>query len=157
MTEYPPGLLGAISSLFGRSIAISHRVDWTLDAMIAEGQCEFFRRFDPAYDRVWAVMDGATPKGGLTIEGPRPPNESARLRFFILHESLRGQGLGRRLIMEAMQFCRDNHWRRIYLTTLPDLAAASHLYSELGFILVAQATETFHGSSSVELKYECTI
>lgn len=52
ITEYPPGLLGVISALFGRSIAASHGVDWTLDAMIAEQQCEFFRRFDPELDRV---------------------------------------------------------------------------------------------------------
>jgi GNAT superfamily N-acetyltransferase len=157
MTEYPPGLIGAISSLFGRTIAVSHGVDWTLDAMIAEQQCEFFRRFDPECDRVWVVMDGAIPKGGLTIEGPRRPTDPARLRFFILDESVRGQGLGRRLIAEAMQFCRDKHWRRIYLTTLPGLHAALHLYAELGFALVAETPGTFHGTRFFEQRYECLI
>jgi hypothetical protein len=51
--DYPPGLVGTIAALFGRCIAASHGVDWTLDVMIAEAQCEFFRRFDSARDRVW--------------------------------------------------------------------------------------------------------
>src|SRR5579862_3497204 len=109
LAEYPPGLIGTISALFGRSIAASHGVDWTLDAMIAEQQIELFRRFDPARDRVWVALDAGTPMGALTIEGPRPEagQDAARLRFFILAESLRGLGLGRRMVAEAMRFCRE--------------------------------------------------
>ncbi|HEY3786266.1 MAG TPA: hypothetical protein VGL55_13365 [Steroidobacteraceae bacterium] len=35
---YPPGLIGTVGSLFGRCIAASDGVDWTLDWMIAEQQ-----------------------------------------------------------------------------------------------------------------------
>jgi GNAT superfamily N-acetyltransferase len=157
IADYPPGLIGTISSLFGRHISASHGVDWTLDAMIAEQQCEFFRRFDPELDRVWVTMDGSVAKGGLTIEGPRPTSNSARLRFFILDESLRGLGFGRRMLVEAMQFCRDKQWRRVYLTTLPGLDAALHLYSEQGFLLVSETPGTFHGSGFAEQTYECAI
>jgi len=52
LEDYPSGLFGVISTLFGRTISASHGVDWTLDAMIAEQQCEFFRRFDPERDCV---------------------------------------------------------------------------------------------------------
>jgi hypothetical protein len=91
--DYPPGLIGTIAALFGRSIAASHGVNWTLDAMIAEQHCEFFRRFDPKRDRVWVAMDQGIPRGGLTIEGPRPDagRESARLRFL---SSMRGSAAG---------------------------------------------------------------
>lgn len=152
LADYPPGLIGTICALFGRSIAASHGVDWTLDAMIAEQQIELFRRFDPARDRVWVALDGAAPKGGLTIEGPRPEagQDAARLRFFILDESLRGLGLGRRMVAEAMRFCRDRHYPRVYLTTLPGLDAAFRLYAEHGFVLVEQRDEAFHGSRFVE-------
>src|SRR5580704_16919741 len=96
LEDYPPGLIGTISALFGRHMATSHGVDWTLDAMVAEQQCEFFRRFDPKRDRVWVALDQGQPRGALTIDGPRPEEgrEWARLRFFILDEALRGQGLG---------------------------------------------------------------
>jgi GNAT superfamily N-acetyltransferase len=152
MADYPPGLIGTITALFGRSIAASHGVDWTLDAMIAEEQIELFRRFDPARDRVWVALDSGTLKGGLTIEGPRPEagQSAARLRFFVLDESLRGLGLGRRMVAEAMRFCRDQRYPRVYLTTLPGLDVAFRLYAELGFVLVERRGELFHGSRFVE-------
>lgn len=157
LEEYPPGLIGMVTALFGSGIAASHGVDWTLEAMIAQKQCEFFRRFDPKRDRVWFVMGGELPAGALTIEGPRPEEgeEAARLRFFILDPSLRGRGLGRRMLSEAMQFCRESGYRRVYLTTLPRLDAALHLYEECGFTLVSQASKAFHGSDHLEQVLEC--
>ena len=152
LEEYPPGLIGTVTALFGRSIAASHGVDWTLDVMIAEQQCDFFRRFDSGRDRVWVAMEGDQPRGALTIEGPRPDagQDGARLRFFILDPSLRGQGLGRRMLSEAMQFCRESGYRRVYLTTLQGLDAARHLYEECGFTLKSQANAPFHGSRHLE-------
>ncbi|HEY1891041.1 MAG TPA: GNAT family N-acetyltransferase [Steroidobacteraceae bacterium] len=157
LEEYPPGLIGTVTALFGSGIAASHGVDWTLEAMIAEKQCEFFRRFDPGRDRVWVAMEGDQPSGALTIEGPRPEvgEEAARLRFFILHPSLRGRGLGRRMLRDAMQFCRESGYRRVYLTTLPQLDAALHLYQEFGFTLVSQAPQSFHGSHHLEQVLQC--
>ncbi len=156
LTEYPPGLIGMVAALFGRCIAASHGVDWTLDAMIAEQQCDFFRRFDPARDRVWAVMNRGEPQGALTIDGPRPElgRDAARLRFFILDESLRGLGLGRRMVADAMRFCDAQEYRRVYLTTLPGLDAALRLYQEHGFSLASTSEEMFHGSSYMEQTLE---
>src|SRR5271165_1740750 len=115
MKDYPPGLIGTVATLFGQTIAASHGVDWTLDAMIAEQQCEFFRRFDSERDRVWVAMKDGSPRGALTIDGPRPETEreGARLRFFILDASLRGRGLGRLMVAEAMRFCRQRRYRRV--------------------------------------------
>jgi GNAT superfamily N-acetyltransferase len=159
MKDYPPGLIGVVSALFGRTISASHRVDWTLDAMIAEQQCEFFRRFDPERDCVWIAMSGGVPRGALTIDGPRPETgrQSARLRFFILDESLRGRGLGRVMVAAALQFCRDKHYPRIFLTTLPGLDAAMHLYAEHGFQQIAESDMGFHGSAFVEQTLECRL
>jgi ribosomal protein S18 acetylase RimI-like enzyme len=152
LEEYPPGLIGTVTALFGSGIAASHGVDWTLEAMIAEKQCEFFRRFAPGRDRVWVAMQGDRPLGALTIEAPRPEacEQAARLRFFILDPCLRGRGLGRRMMREAMQFCRESEYRRVLLTTLPRLDAALHLYEECGFTLVSRAAQAFHGSEHLE-------
>lgn len=159
LADYPPGLIGTIAALFGRSIAASHGVDWTLDAMIADQQCEFFRRFDPARDRVWVAMDQGVPKGSLTIEGPRPEEgrQAARLRFFILDETLSGLGLGRQMITLAMKFCREQGYPGVFLTTLPGLDAALRLYYDHGFVLAGESAETFHGSGYIEQTLECTI
>ncbi len=158
LSEYPPGLIGTIAALFGRCIAATHQVDWTLDAMIAEQQCEFFRRFDPQCDRVWVAMEGRIPYGALTIDGPRPRlgRDAARLRFFILDERLRGQGLGRRMMADAMRFCEAQQYRQVYLTTRPGLDAAGRLYREYGFTWVSESEETFHGSCHREQTFKWT-
>lgn len=159
MAEYPPGYIGTIAALFGRIIAGSHGVDWTLDAMIAEEQIAFFRRFDPDLDRVWVAIEDGVPRGGLTIEGPRSESGggSARLRFFILDDSVRGRGLGRRMVAEAMEFCRNQGYAAVYLTTLPGLDAAMRLYVEQGFTLVSKRDQAFHGSRYVEQVLECSL
>jgi GNAT superfamily N-acetyltransferase len=152
MNDYPPGLIGTVTALFGRCIAATHGVDWTLDLMISEAQCEFFRRFDSRRDRVWVAMENGIQRGAITIDGPRPETgrDSARLRFFILDEAVRGCGLGRRMVAEAMRFCRERGYNRVYLTTLPGLDAALRLYYEQGFVLVSQSGKPFHGSAHVE-------
>src|SRR4051794_6985461 len=66
------GAYWTVTTLFGQTIAATHGVDWTLDVMIAEQQCEFFRRFDSKLDRVWVAMNHGRPQGALTIDGPRP-------------------------------------------------------------------------------------
>lgn len=156
MNEYLPGLIGTVTALFGRTIAASHGVDWTLDVMIAEQQCEFFRRFDPSRDRVWVALEEGCPRGALTIDGPWPEmgRQAARLRFFILDESLRGLGLGRLMMSHAIDFCRERGYKRVFLTTLPGLDAAMRLYELYGFARVGQSETTFHGSRSVELTLE---
>jgi GNAT superfamily N-acetyltransferase len=159
LNDYPPGLIGTVTTLFGQTIAATHGVDWTLDAMIAEQQCEFFRRFDSKLDRVWVAMNQGRPQGALTIDGPRPErgHKAARLRFFILDESLRGHGLGKLMMAEAMQFCRDQGYELVFLTTLPGLDAAMHLYKAHGFVRVAESAQPFHGSHFVEQRLECRI
>ena len=156
MADYPPGLIGVVSALFGRTIARSHGVDWTLDAMIAEQQCEFFRRFDCERDRVWVALRDGWPQGALSIDGPRPEKgrEAAQLRFFILDESLRGRGIGRSMLASAMQFCKEQGFRSIFLTTLPGLDAAMRLYESVGFTQISASLGSFHGSNSVEIVLE---
>lgn len=159
LADYPAGLIGTVSALFGRTIGPSHGVDWTLDAMLAEEQIAFFRCFDPTRDRVWVAMDGDCPAGAITIEGPRPElgEHAARLRFFILDKALRGRGLGNEMMLHAMCFCKEKQYKRVFLTTLPGLEAAMRLYEKYGFRQVGQSGETFHGSRFAELRLETNI
>ena len=101
-------------------------------------------------------MENGAPRGALTIDGPRPETgrDAARLRFFILDESLRGRGLGRYMLVEAVQFCREKGYQHLFLTTLPGLEAAMRLYSAYGFREVAKSKETFHGSEFPEITFE---
>jgi GNAT superfamily N-acetyltransferase len=63
---------------------------------------------------------------------------TAQLRFFFLEPEIRGLGAGRKLIDQAIDFCEEKKYRRVFLWTFSTLMAARHLYVSKGF----QITET---------------
>lgn len=66
---------------------------------------------------------------GLTYEG----NGVGWIRWVLLEPELRGSGIGRRLLGEAVETARESGWGRLELCTFDALRAAGHLYCELGF------------------------
>lgn len=60
--------------------------------------------------------------------------ETYELRKMYLHPQARGQGLGRRLLDEAVAFCRRAGGRRIVLDTHDLMARAIAFYEANGFV-----------------------
>lgn len=83
----------------------------------------------------------------------RPSNE-AQLRWFLVHPELRGRGFGRALLEEALRFCLDQGYRRVFLWTLKDLAAATHLYQSHGFEKTAEKIHPLWGKTIHEERYD---
>ena len=69
---------------------------------------------------------------GLTDEG----SGLAALRWVLLHPSVRGRGLGRRLIGEAVAAAEEHGYETLGLETFSELRTAAHLYREQGFELI---------------------
>lgn len=63
----------------------------------------------------------------------------AHLRWFIVDDSLRGSGVGRQLMKQAMQFVDALKFRETYLWTFKGLDSARHLYESFGFVLTSEA------------------
>ncbi|MFW6055249.1 MAG: GNAT family N-acetyltransferase, partial [Thermodesulfobacteriota bacterium] len=78
----------------------------------------------------------------------------AHLRWFIVSDALQGQGLGNRLLDEAMAFCKDMGYRRVYLWTFEGLQAARHLYEKAGFELKEQHPGRGWGTVVNEQRFE---
>ena len=76
----------------------------------------------------------------------------AHLRWFIVDDSLRGRGVGRGLLEQAMAFV-DAHHFECYLWTFQGLDAARHLYLEAGFALAEESPGEQWGSRVVEQRY----
>lgn len=60
------------------------------------------------------------------------PEGCAELVKLYVLESYRGIGLGRALIQRSFEFAA-NHYKSLYLETMPELANAVSLYEDLGF------------------------
>ena len=50
-----------------------------------------------------------------------------------VHLDHRNEGIGRRLMMEIEKCARDNNCNKIWLTVVPSMEKAIHLYKKLGY------------------------
>ncbi len=101
---------------------------------------------------VWLVeRDGAVCGSlGLTEETA----ELGRLRWVALESSLRGRGLGRSLVREAVAEARDRGLVRLELETFSELTTAAHLYREAGFRVTSERERFDWGRPIVYQHYE---
>ncbi|KAL1841505.1 hypothetical protein VTJ49DRAFT_6996 [Mycothermus thermophilus] len=77
----------------------------------------------------------------------------ARLRCFIVDESVRGTGVGRKLLNEAMEFVKRVGFRECRLSTMRSLAAARRLYESVGFVEAGEEWFEEFGKGAWEMKY----
>ena len=152
-----PGTLGAVVSLHGRWYARHWNFGAYFEALVARDLGAFLAAFDPRRDGFWVERDDAgAVAGSISIVGPRASDAPARLRWFIVDEGLQGRGLGRKLMRDAMQFCRDAGHRCVTLTTFAGLDAARALYEAHGFRLTDEHVDSTWGVPVTEQHYDWT-
>lgn len=137
-TGYRPGALGRIVELHGSYYAQHWDLGLYFEARVATELAAFLSRFDPAHDGAWFASVEDEIVGGIFIDGMEAATKGARLRWFILDPAYQGRGIGNRLIHEAVAFCKQVGFRRVYLTTFAGLNTARHLYQKHGFRLCAE-------------------
>jgi GNAT superfamily N-acetyltransferase len=150
-TELRPGDLGAVVHLHGTIYGRERGWDATFEAYVAGPLSEFVLRADP-HERLWIAEDGERIVGCVAIVAAGP--QTAQLRWFLVDPASRGAGLGRRLLQEAVAFCRAAGCSRIALWTERSLTAAAHLYRAEGFRLVEEKPGRHWGADVVEERYE---
>ena len=154
---YIPGAIGRVAEL--HSVYYSKHWGFGLffEAKVASELSEFLGRYDEDRDGFWlASLDGRL-EGSVTIDGIHAGDEGAHLRWFIMSDALRGKGLGNRLIDEAIDFCRDKRYQKLYLWTFEGLDAARHLYDKAGFRLTEQHKGTQWGTVVNEQRLELSL
>ncbi|GAA4931853.1 acetyltransferase (GNAT) family protein [Actinomycetospora succinea] len=71
---------------------------------------------------------------GLRFEGADVPPGAGEVKRMWVDPTIRGQGLGRRLLAHLTDLAREAGLRRLVLDTAEDLAAARALYVREGFV-----------------------
>ena len=151
---YIPGSIGRVAELHGTY----YREHWNFtvffEAKVATELSEFLTRYDEKRDGFWTASLKGRVEGSITIDGIQAEKEGAHLRWFIISDVLRGRGIGSRLIKEALNFCRNKGYSRVYLWTFKGLNAAKHLYEKNGFKLVEEHIGEQWGSEVNEQRFE---
>ncbi len=90
----------------------------------------------------WVVEYGGPPVAIVGIVGiqPREREEEAELRRMSVSSSVRRQGIGRGLLETTEDFCREQGYRRICLSTVHILGPALAMYRRFGYTMVKEET-----------------
>ena len=154
-TDIRPGDIGYLIYLHGVLYAREYNLDHTFEGYVAAGLGEFAKSYDERRDRLWLAEESGRIVGSIAIVGQE--DGTAQLRWFLVDPEARGSGLGRRLVREALEFCRELGFQSIFLWTLGGLNAAAHLYGEAGFQLTEQKRHEIWGSVRTEERYDLTL
>jgi N-acetylglutamate synthase-like GNAT family acetyltransferase len=146
-----PGDIGSVVSFHGILYSREYDYDHTFEAYVAAGTAEFAQSFDPHQDRLWIAEAGGETIGSIAIV--RRPESEAQLRWFLIHPNWRGLGLGRILLREALQFCKQCRYKAVFLWTVSYLTAATHLYKSAGFEKTEEKTSRLWGHTVTEERY----
>jgi GNAT superfamily N-acetyltransferase len=150
---YRPGAIGRVAELHGTYYAAHWDFGLYFEAKVARDLSEFLLRLDPARDRFWGLYGEEGLVGSITIDGLEAQTKGAHLRWFILAPERHGQGLGHRLMAEAVGFCRDRGYTTVYLWTFAGLDAARHLYEAFGFRLAEELDAEQWGRTMREQRF----
>jgi GNAT superfamily N-acetyltransferase len=148
--ELRPGDLGTLASLHGTIYARECGFDSAFEAHVARLLGEFVQgRTDR--DRLWTAEWEGRLVGSIAVVSHS--ERDAQLCWLLVDPSARPLGLGRKLLHEAVVFCRCLRYEYVFLRSFRALAAASRLFRSVGFEKVAERRSERWGVAVVEERY----
>ena len=153
--DFRPGDIGYVIYMHGIFYSKLYGFDTTFDGYVAEPMGAFAKNYNPERERLWIVEKDNEIVGSIAMVDI--DRDTAQLRWFILLDAVQGQGIGRKLIQEAIQFCRDAGYKNILLWTASQLDAAKYLYESVGFELSESLTHEIWGVDLTEERYDLAL
>lgn len=115
--------------------------------------------FDPGLDNLYDVYKGSRKRGyfvltdtkdlvigGIGFDEFLPFEDCAELQKLYLADSVKGSGLGYRLISFVEDKMKEAGYKVSYLETHKNLQAAMHIYEKSGYKLIERPKEVGHGA-----------
>lgn len=150
---YRPGVIGHCVAMhahyYARTVGFGH----FFEAKVAAGLSEFVGRLDKPINEVWMAIEGHRIVGTIAIDGEDLGSNAAHLRWFIVDDGLRGSGVGRRLLSEAISFCDRQGFSEVQLWTFQGLDAAQKLYEAFEFQLAEERPGSQWGEEVIEQRF----
>lgn len=150
---YRPGVIGRIAEMHAVYYARTSGFGCFFEGKVASEAAEFTARLERPGNGLWLAVRGGTVVGSIAIDGEDMGPGIAHLRWFIVDDGLRGSGVGRRMLAEAVGFCDRHGFAETQLWTFQGLDAARTLYEAAGFALVEETPGRQWGTDVVEQRF----
>ena len=150
-TEMRPGDIGEIIRLHGLLYPSEHGYSMEFEAYVAK-TFSSYRWPLGSRERLWIVEKAGAVLGCIAIV--KASEKEAQLRWLLLHPDMRGHGLGKALVTEAVSFSRENGYDSVILWTEGSLETATTLYRRAGFALTEQKKSEVWGAVRTEERYD---
>lgn len=154
---YLPGLIGRVAELHSQYYSKNWGFHSYFEAKVATELSSFIENYNSEKDCIFSVLKDGKIEGSVSIDGTSEINNIAHLRWFILSDNLRGLGAGNQLMQQAMTFCRQKSYSRVYLWTFEGLSAAKHLYEKFGFVLTEELVGDQWGTTVTEQRFDAVL
>lgn len=154
------GTIGALGKLTELHALVYHQrcgFDANFELYVAKELAEFIQNFDAQFDGFWLLRKSGSTLGSIAIDGHQRGAQGARLRFLIVAPEAQGHGAGRKLMQQAIDFCRNAELTQLFLWTTPALTEARNLYESFGFALSQEVNHEGWGASAVHQRFELTL
>lgn len=129
------GDIGYLIHMHGWIYRRECRYPLAFEGYVARTFHEFMKTYDAGKDRIWLAEHNGEIVGSIGIVGH--PGK-AQLRWFLLNPDYRGIGLGKRLLREALAYCRRKRYPKVFLLTTEDQTQAIAMYRKAGFVQTAE-------------------
>ncbi|MED4128210.1 helix-turn-helix domain-containing GNAT family N-acetyltransferase [Shouchella miscanthi] len=108
--------------------------------------------FKVEIEKIWtAEVDGEFAGCiGLVKEN----DKTVQLRWFLVDPSVRGKGVGTKLVQTLLSYCRSMQYEKVSLETVSQLKTARNLYSKFGFELKKASQQYMWGQEVVDEQWE---
>jgi len=156
-TGYRPGVIGRAVEMHARTYARLVGFGRFFESKVAAELAEFAGRLDRPCNGLWFALREGIAVGTVAIDGEDMAPGTAHLRWFIVDEDLRGGGIGRRLLADAVGFCDRHGFAKTQLWTFRGLDAARRLYEACGFVLAEERPGRQWGEEVVEQRFVRTL
>ncbi len=131
------GDIGFLAQRLCEACSREHGFDSSLESYVLSGLAQYAERRDVERDRIWVSDADGVSVGSIGVVGV--DRNSAEVRWFLVDNGLRNQGIGKELLRHAVEFCRGRY-ARILIRTFNSADSACYLYQQFGFRL--QETQT---------------
>ncbi len=149
---FRPGDIGYLIYMHGDLYAKETGYNQEFEGYVCKTFYEFLERYDPNKDRIFLACFDDQIVGAVAILGHS--KYLAQLRWLLVHPDFRAMGLGKKLIQDAIDFCREKQYSKLYLLTTNQQTTAHKLYFSYGFRKTGEKNLRMWGQDLYEERYD---